>query len=104
MNISWNINNLIKCIKSNDYDINIKHNPTLNIFDIIINYIKIQTPSEVNSANIMKILQYFDKSFSIKAYLPETAPDLKEWDLEGISGYEFYVAISVLKNNDFRLM
>lgn len=104
MNISWNINNLIKCIKSNDYNINIKHNPTLNIFDIIINYIKIQTPSEVNSANIMKILQHFDNSFSIKAYLPETAPELKEWDLEGISGYEFYVAISVLKNNDFRLM
>jgi len=104
MNITWNINNLIKCIKSNDYDIHVKHNPSLNIFDIIINYMKIQSQTEVNTSNIMKILQYFDTSFSVKAYRSESAPELKEWDMKDISGYEFFIAITVLKNNNFRLM
>lgn len=104
MNITWNINNLIKCIKSNDHDIHIKHNPQLNTFDIIINYIKIQSQTEVNTSNIMKILQYFDSSFSTKAYISETAPEMKEWDMNGMSGYEFFIAITILKNNNFRLL
>lgn len=103
LNIGWNINNLIKCIKMNDYSIHFEHNPNVNIFDMIINYIKIQSQTDVNSGNVIKIVKYFDCSFSIKAYVAETAPEIKEWDLTNVTCYEFYVAMTVLKNNDFHL-
>lgn len=104
LNITWNINNLIRCIKMNDYNIHFEHNPNVNIFDMIINYIKIQPQTDVNSSNVIKIVKYFDQSFSRKAYVPEGAPTIKEWDLTNVTGYEFYIAITVLKNNDFHLL
>ena len=104
LNINWNINNLIKCIKSNDYNIHFEKDPNVNIFDMIINYIKIQSHTDVNTSNVMKILNYFDSSFSRKAYVSESSPELKEWDLTNISGYEFFVAITILKNNNFRVL
>lgn len=104
LNINWNINNLIKCIKSNDYHIHFEKDPNVNIFDMIINYIKIQSHTDVNSSNVMKILNHFDGTFSRKAYMPESSPELKEWDLTNISGYEFFVAITILKNNNFRVL
>lgn len=104
LNINWNINNLIKCIKSNDYHIHFEKDPNVNVFDMIINYIRIQTHTDVNSSNVMKILNYFDGAFSRKAYTSESSPDLKEWDLTSMSGYEFFVAITILKNNNFRVI
>lgn len=104
LNIPWNINNLIKCIKSNDYDYYINHNPNVDLFDMIINYMKIQTQTNINSNNIMKVINYFDSTFSRNAYNSDGAPELKEWDLNGISSYEFYVSLTVLKNNNFRLL
>lgn len=104
LNISWNINTLIKCIKMNDYNIHFEHNPNVNIFDMIINYIKIQSQTNVNSGNVMKIIKYFDATFSRKAYAAENAPEIEEWDLTNMSGYEFYIAMTVLKNNNFQIL
>ena len=104
LNISWNINTLIKYIKMNDYNIHFEHNPNINIFDMIINYIKIQSQTNANSGNVMKIIKYFDATFSRKAYVAESAPEIEEWDLTNTSGYEFYIAMTVLKNNNFQIL
>lgn len=103
LNISWDVYRLIKCIKTNDYNIYFEHNPNIDIFDMVINYIKIQSQTNINSNNIKKIVNYFDSVFSRDAYSTETAPEIKEWNLENITSYEFYIAIIILKNNNFHI-
>lgn len=101
LNISWNVNNLIKHIKYNDYNIYIMHDCNVNVFSLIINYIRIQSKTNINSKNVLNIVKYFNDSFSKNAYTTKHAPEIKEWDLNDVSGYEFYIAMTVLKNNNF---
>ena len=100
LSIQWNINNLIRCIKTNDNLIYNIHDPNANFFNMIINYIGTQQNTTANSRNILKIINYFIKSFSKNAYYPE-CENIEKWNLEGITRYEFIMAITVLKNNDF---
>ena len=77
------------------------HDCNVNIFSLIINYIRIQSKTNINSKNVLNIVKYFNDSFSKNAYTTEYAPEIKEWNLNTTSGYEFYIAMTVLKNNNF---
>ena len=51
----------------------------------------------------MKILKYFNETFSIDAYTSEGASEIKEWDMSEMTTYEFFISLSILKNNNFNL-
>lgn len=102
LNINWNNIQIIKSIKQNDQLI-LEHDSNKNIFDMLINYIKIQQASEVSTKNISLILSNFNKYFSETAFEASTSPQEinKEWNIPKLKLYEFYVSLSILKNNNF---
>lgn len=101
----WNTLSIIKCIKSNDLKINMLNNVNLNIFDVLIDYCKVKTTCEINTKNIYYIIEQFEIYFSKSAYQSSTAPlDInKEWKIKNIKPYEFLVALTILKNNGFKI-
>ena len=96
LNINWNVTSLIHLIKQ------ITNNSPQDMTDIIITYIKIQTQSSINSSNVKNILMLINKHFAYTAYESDTAPVIKEWDIYNVTGYEFFVALSILRNNIYQ--
>ena len=102
LNIEWNNARLIKCIKSND--IAISSGSLRNTFDMLINYIHIQQSTDVSSKNITLVLSYFNRYFSNIAFTDKCPRDIvNSWNINNLKTYEFYVALSILKNNNFSL-
>lgn len=103
LNIEWNNIRLIKYIKSNDASI--ASGSLRNIFDMLICYIRIQQSSDVSSKNITQVLSYFNRYFSDMAFTSEKCPrDIHSpWNVHNLKLYEFYVALSILKNNNFSI-
>lgn len=101
----WNTLSIIKCIKSNDMKINNSNNINLNIFDVLIDCCKVKTTCEIRTKNIYYIIKQFETYFSSLAYEPNTAPSdiINEWKIKNIQPYEFLVALTVLKNNGFKV-
>ena len=96
LNIDWNVTSLIRLIKQ------ISNDSPQDMIDIIITYIKIQAQSSINSSNVKNILTLINESFTYSAYESETAPIIKQWNIGKTTGYEFFVALSILRNNNYR--
>lgn len=95
LNINWNVTTLIRLIKQ------IYNDSPQDMTDIIITYIKIQTQSSINSSNVKNILILINDAFASSAYESESAPTIKPWDIDNVTGYEFFIALSILRNNNY---
>ena len=99
----WNTATVIKQIKlNNNKNTDMK---SLNIFDTLINCARVKASTSISSRNIYYIVNLFQKYFSEDAFEINTAPANidSEWKLNQIQDYEFLVALTVLKNNDFHV-
>jgi len=105
LDFEWNTLSIIKCIKSNDLKINTSNSINLGIFDVLIDYCKVKTTCDIRTKHIYYIIKQFETYFSNLAYQPDTAPvDINnEWKIKNIQPYEFLVALTVLKNNNFKV-
>ena len=102
-NFEWNISLLLKYIKTNESKLNEQH-MTLNIFDILINCAKVKSTTDIRSKNVYKVVSYFEKYFSEEAFDSSTSEGIdiySEWKLNNVKDYEFLIALTVLKNNNF---
>lgn len=102
--IRWSISDIIKMIKLNDHRIHFDHNASVSTIDVLINYMQIQSQTQITRDNVLRVVKLFDHAFSPTAYTSTTSNEIKPWQLEDVSNYEFFVALTVLKNNDFRLL
>lgn len=103
-NFDWSTSNVVKYIKVNETRINEERTTSLNIFDVLINCAKVKTSTAISTRNVYKIVDYFQKYFSDGAFEIDTSIDiLNEWKLNNVKDYEFLIALTVLKNNDFHI-
>lgn len=100
----WSTAMTIKYIKQNDMKINEDKNNSLNVFDVLINCAKVKSTTAISSKNVYKVVSYFQQYFGDEAFEQTTKIDiLNEWRLGTVRDYEFLIALTVLKNNDFRI-
>ena len=101
----WNTLSIIKSIKMNDYKINTTNDTNLNILDVLIECCKVKSTSTIKTKHIQYIINQFQIYFSQSAYQSQTAPNntINEWNIKNIQPYEFLVALTVLKNNNFQM-
>ena len=104
-NFEWNAAVILKKIKAKDFKTLEVKSPDLNLFDVLINCIKVKSPLSISTKNVYKVVSLFQKYFSEDAFTTETAPKNinQEWKLNNVQDYEFLIALTVLKNNDFHL-
>lgn len=103
LGFEWSVPMMIKCIKANDFKISTTQDIGLNIFDVLIDYCKVKLQCEVMTKHVYRIVSLFEEYFSDSAYKVSTAPKniLSAWNVKDIQPYEFLVALTVLKNNNF---
>lgn len=104
---NWDSNVLLDCINMYRYNVNVLHNPNSNIFDILINYIRIQNQTSANISNIMRVVHLFVDSFSSDAFTVDTNACIQKWNAnnkEEINKYEFYIALTILRNMNYNFI
>ena len=105
-NFEYNTSIMLKYIKANYNKIHNEQQVNINIFDVLINCAKVKSTTDIRSKNIYQVVRYFEKYFSESAFEPnnESTIDIfSEWKLTNVKDYEFLIALTVLKNNNFNI-
>lgn len=101
LEIPWNVNNVIKNIKQMNETISSSKFSNMILIDVLINYIGIKKVSVIDKNNIKQLCNLIYENFSINAFDSKKAKRINKWKVDNLSQYEFYVTLTILKNNNF---
>lgn len=103
--LEWNTTAIIDQIDNYYRKYYIEHDMHISQLDIMLHYIKIKASSNANVTNVKKLIRYFMHIFSNCMFTSECNNIIAaEWDIADTTIYECYIALTLLKNMQYRFI